>query len=185
MIPYSLLKRTDINLIDKVVFRHIWGFGRQGCYQANETIAKLFGIGASTVSRGVNKLYYMGTLYLKGQGKSRHVWAISNPEVIAEIMLPYKGTEIPKAMLRHYPEKAHLKPNQIGKDICSNRQDIIINKNKNKNNIKAMPSPLPAQGQSQTLHIYYCGESPIPIEPQRIWINFETCRIEQKARLAI
>ncbi|MHC4479069.1 MAG: helix-turn-helix domain-containing protein [Planctomycetota bacterium] len=187
MLPYSLLGRRDITLATKCIFRHIYGWGLEGCWQSNETIAKILGIGASTVSHSVNKLHKMGVVYLYVNGTYRRAWAVSNPEVREVRKLCCRGAEIPKAMLRYTPPEA-VQIGQLasknGQQSCPNRQDIKIVKNQDKNT-HAPPTPLPAKGQASAVLEYHCGESPIPIPIRRTWWKFQQCQQDQRARLGI
>jgi hypothetical protein len=86
------------------------------------------------------------------------------------------------------PNHATFAINQAENDMITTqilRTTIQDTKQETNKTTTTMPSPSPAKGQAQALHIHFCGESPIPIERHKVWVNFEKCRIEQKSRLAV
>jgi hypothetical protein len=95
-------------LAAKCIFRHIYGWGLEGCYESNATIAQKLGIGASTVSHSVSELHKMGVLYVYTVGTYRRAWAVSHPAVQAASTLHCRGAEISKSRLKYRPPEAVL-----------------------------------------------------------------------------
>jgi len=157
-VPNHILNLRGIGGDAKLLLAHIYSFGEKGCWQSNETLAKIFMTTASTVSRWVTKISKY--LYIKcPKGYYRTMWSKSHPEVQAAVRLHYRGREIPKP--------AESCPLDLSKNAESVTQKCVSDLSKsairltqkcattNNNTIKetiidttAPPAPLPAGGQA-------------------------------------
>lgn len=73
-IPYHILNIRALGLAEKVLLAHIYGFGKNGCWQSNETLADVFMTNPRTVRRWQS---FMG----KPENQGRR--AVEKPEIVA------------------------------------------------------------------------------------------------------
>jgi hypothetical protein len=153
---------------EKELYSHIYSFGRKGCWQNNETLAKMFYRRPRTITLWVMNLKKAGLIFwLHPKGYYRTLWAKAHPEVIAAQSLLYRNREIPKAVVISGQAKSTLLskklPSNIAKNCQVTSQENVIplgkkllqtNNTTKKDTIidtTATPSPLPAGGQASAL----------------------------------
>ena len=153
-VPYHILNIEGLGGYEKLLLAHIYSFGKKGCWQSNETLAKMYNTSPGTISRWISKIKKY--TYVKcPKGYYRTLWAKSHPEVIESIKLYYRGREISKSAsvnLRN-SEQEHTQKcvSDCSKSaIRLTQKCATTNKTTNKETITktiAPPSPLPAGGQ--------------------------------------
>jgi hypothetical protein len=160
-IPYHILNLQDIGLCEKVLLSHIFSFGEKGCYQSNETLAKIFMNSPSTISRWLANIRKY--LYVKcPKGYYRTFWAKSNPDVQIATKLYWRGKEIPKPAnfnKSDLTKSAQLLEQKCATDIIKNefrpvQKCATTNNNTIKETIRETttpPTPLPARGQASAV----------------------------------
>lgn len=80
-IPYSILNIGGLGLSEKVLLAYINGFGRQGCYQSNATLAKVFFTNTKQIQRWVKRIHNYITVKCP-HGYYRTMWVKGNSDVI-------------------------------------------------------------------------------------------------------
>ena len=79
-VVYSVLARTDINDSEKLQLAHIWSYGATGCWETNETMARMFNVTARQVTTRIGRLKKVGCLlWLHGKNYHRTLWAREHP----------------------------------------------------------------------------------------------------------
>lgn len=120
-IPYDILRRADISLVDKVVYAHIFGFGLRGCWASNASIGQAICVSPNTVSRSVVRLYKTGAIYVhNGESFYRTMWAVSHPAVADAMFLPYQHNNIGKHQAMYNGQKDSSLLHQNGEVACQN-----------------------------------------------------------------
>ena len=154
-VPYHILNIDEISLSEKVLLSHIYSFGEKGCWQSNETIARIFNTSPCTVSRWIKKI--KKHLYIKcPKGYHRTLWAKSHPRVREAVKLRYRGSDIPKKEIPDISKNAKelqekCKCDLSKSEISLTQKCVTINNTTNKEiiiNTIEPPAPLPAGGQS-------------------------------------
>ena len=96
-VPYSSLRRHDLNWVENLLLCHIRGYGLKGCWESNQSIARTFGVSARQVTTWIAHLKSAGCLlFLHGRNYHRHLWARHHPDVTKARYLPYRNGLIPK-----------------------------------------------------------------------------------------
>ena len=154
-VPYHILNLDAISLPEKILLAHIYSFGKKGCWQSNNTLAKIFNTSPGTVSRWITKIKKY--LYVKcPKGYHRTLWAKSHPDVREAAKLRYRGRNILKnntAGIRKN-DKDHEKKRESDLRkfaIPLTQKCATTNNTTNKETIKDTiepPSPLLAGGQA-------------------------------------
>jgi transposase len=166
-VPYHILNMTGIGLSQKVLYAHIYSYGVKGCWEANDTLAKMFFVGERTITDWVTKLKKAGCIWwLHPKGRYRTFWAKSHPDVKSAKTLLYMDEEISKEAVISGHAKVLLGRNLPGgiEETCgaTRKNDRIQvgrnllhtnNTTKKDTNRKttATPPPLPAGGQAPAL----------------------------------
>jgi hypothetical protein len=95
MLPYHILNLRGLSLSEKVLLSHIYSFGDKGCWQSNETIARIYMICRRTVSIWLANLVKLELVQVKSaKGYYRTMWAKSHPKVKDAARLWYKSEQI-------------------------------------------------------------------------------------------
>ncbi len=103
-IPSSIL-----DPLGKIIFAHIYSFGKKGCFQSNETIAKLFAVSIRPISDRIANMKEGNLVYVMSpKSPFRTVWAKSHPDVQKAVYLPYRTCKIPKSELETGQETSKL-----------------------------------------------------------------------------
>ena len=150
--PAHILNLTQIGLCEKVLLAHIYSFGEKGCWQSNETMAQIFMVSASTISRWLARIKRF--VHVKHpQGYCRTLWAKSHPDVIEAVRC---GAELGRANAADHSKSAQAPAQNCAADqiksaisvtqTCATTNNHTITETK-KDTI-ASPSPLPARGQA-------------------------------------
>ncbi len=96
-IPYHILNIRDLGLAEKVLLSHIYSFGKKGCWQSNETLARIFMTKPRTVRRWLAKIVDADCVQIKSpKGYYRTIWVRSHPDVRSMAKLHYRGKSISK-----------------------------------------------------------------------------------------
>jgi len=94
-IPYHILNIRDLGLAEKVLLAHIYSFGKKGCWQSNETLAKVFMTTPRTVRRWLAKIVEAGCVQIKSpKGYYRTIWARSHQDVRSMPERHYRGRDV-------------------------------------------------------------------------------------------
>ena len=155
----QILNIRELNSSEKILLAHFDSFGEKGCYQSNDTLAKLFMTKPRTIRGRIAKIKTGGFVYVKNpKGYYRTIWVKSNPEVMAAVKLWYRGKQIDK------PKEGGQKlPTKAAKTGHPSRQKDVFRHGKNlpttytdtctetKKETMATPTPLPAGGQAPAL----------------------------------
>ncbi len=162
-VPYNVLKAKGLEFGAKILYCHIYSFGKQGCYQTNAQLADIFAVNPRTISRWISSLKKVKSLLFIFPGSSERVlWAKKHPKVRSAKTLPYRDVELSKEdiVLGKY-EKCQRRQNvHGGNTYCHGNTDKngmvtttncpATNKSTTLNTI-AMPAPSPAGGQASAL----------------------------------
>ena len=101
------IPRSVLDHLGTKVFAHIYSFGEKGCYQSNETMAKMFWVTARTISRRITAIKKADLVHVKcPKGYYRTLWAKSHPDVQAAVKLWYRGKELSKTGLESGQKRA-------------------------------------------------------------------------------
>jgi len=166
--PYHILNMDKLGLGEKLLYAHIYSYGRKGCWQANETIGQMFRVCERTVTTWVANLKKAGCiLWAHPKGRYRTIWARTHPDVKAARKLLYMGQEISKDAVitgqagRILPGRNLPGPveencrvtrqfdcNQPGRNLLHTNNTTKKDTTKK---TKAAPAPLPAGGQAPAL----------------------------------
>jgi len=147
---------------------HIYSFGRNGCWEGNDTLGKIFFVTGRTISTWIANLKKAGCiLWVHPKGRYRTIWAKSHPDVKTATTLLYMGEEISKeAVVTGHAAQILLRKNLRGgieetflpttKDDCNQvGRNLLHTNNTTYKDINkettATPSPLPAGGQAPAL----------------------------------
>jgi hypothetical protein len=168
LMPNHVLNNSELGKGEQELYSHIYSFGRKGCWQNNETLAKMFHRRPRTITLWVMNLKKSGLIFwLHPKGYYRTFWAKLHPDVIAAQSLPYRDGEISKAAVISGQTKSTLLskklPSNIAKNCAVSAQENVIplskkllqtNNTTKKDTIRdttATPTPLPAGGQASAL----------------------------------
>jgi len=80
-IPYSIFNIGGVGLSEKMFLGYINSFGRKGCWQSNQTLAKVFFTNTRQITRWIKRLHKYITVKCP-HGYYRTVWVKDNPDVI-------------------------------------------------------------------------------------------------------
>ncbi len=167
-IPNHILNLPGLTEGQMMLLAHIYSFGRKGCWESNETLAKSFRRSPRTISLWIGRLKERRLLFwLHPKGYYRTLWAKSHPDVQATQSLPYRGREIPKASIISGQLESTPLRNRLPSDCATGcavtaqgdgiplRNRLPQTKNTTKRDTpegtEATPSPLPAGGQAPAL----------------------------------
>lgn len=96
-VPYHILNIRDLGFAEKMLLAHIYSFGEKGCWQSNETLAKIFMTKPRTVRRWLAKIVDADCVLIKSpKGYYRTIWARSHPDVRSIAELHYRGKAVSK-----------------------------------------------------------------------------------------
>ncbi len=162
------IPRTVLDHLGKQILAHIYSFGEKGCFQSNETMAKIFMVSARTISRRITAIKKADLVYIKcPKGYHRTIWVKSHPDVQSAAKIWYRNKEIPKKQLESgRKQSASLRQNcpsqldRTGEVTATNgvfplgqnclTTNTVTYKETNENT-KAADLPLPAGGQASQL----------------------------------
>jgi hypothetical protein len=137
-----------------VLLAHIYSFGQKGCWQSNDTLAKIFMISPRTIKRWLAKIIRADLVQVKSpKGYYRTIWAKSHPDVRAAVELYYRGKKIDNQQGQNCPTRRDKSGPVSGPDrvLPLGRKWPTINNTTKKDTTSqttAPPSPLPAGGQA-------------------------------------
>jgi hypothetical protein len=110
LIPYEVWNMPDLDWAEKALLAHIWSFGRKGCFQSNETLAKVMFSTPRTVSRWITKLKRGKYVYWRRPRSSdRTMWAAGHPGVKNNLSLIFRGEMVLKSTVT-YENEQELQP---------------------------------------------------------------------------
>lgn len=128
--PYHILNLPALELSEKVLLAHIYSFGEKGCWQSNETLAKMFMTSQRTISRYIAKLKPF--IYVKKpKGYFRTIWAKSYYDKSGEHQRQNQHSDCDKKCFR-------LRQKCLTTNINTIKE--------NYKDITATPPPLPSKG---------------------------------------
>ena len=109
--PMHIVADSELNSNCKLLLIYIYSFGAKGCWQSNETLAKIFCTTPKSISRWVSQIKKY--LYIKcPKGYYRTFWAKSHPDVQENFKLLYRGKEIDKPTQNALPKNVHQRTQQ-------------------------------------------------------------------------
>ncbi len=167
-IPNHIRNVSTLGYGAKELLAHIYSFGRNGCWQSNETLGKMFYRSTRTITDWIAKLKKgRRILWVSGKGYYRTLYAKTHPDVKSAQTLVYRGKEIPKSkVISGQTESTQLSrkpPSELEENCQVTSQKSVIPlsrklphtinptmKETTKSTI-APPSPLPAGGQAPAL----------------------------------
>jgi hypothetical protein len=155
----QILNIWELNDSEKILLAHFDSFGDKGCYQSNETLAKLFMTTPRTIRKRIAKIRAGDFIYIKSpKGYYRTIWVKTNPEVMAAVKLWYREKQIDKPR-----EGGRKLPTKVEKSCLPSRKKDVFRRGKNlpttnteiytetKKETMATPLPLPAGGEAPAL----------------------------------
>ena len=153
-IPYHILNLSGIALAQKVLLSHIYSFAAKGCWQSNETLAKIFMVNPFTISRWLSSIRKY--LMVKNpKGYSRTMWASSHPDVKLASSAHKTDKHNPVRLNKFVKEPQQNQQGNLGKSaiLLQQKPQTTNNKTNRETNraTKAPPSPLPAGGQASAV----------------------------------
>ena len=81
-VPYVVLKSKKAKLGAKILYCHIYSFGRKGCFQTNDQLARILGVDSRTISRWIKCLKKLNALiFIFPNNPERVLWAKDHPKV--------------------------------------------------------------------------------------------------------
>ena len=133
-----------------MLLAHIYGFGTKGCYQSNQTLAKIFMVSPCTISRWIAGLGEY--LYFKSpKGYYRTLWAKCHPAVADKSFFASKqDKKRPVNLGKSADSVERNRGSDLSKPAAGLRRDCATTNNKtNKETTKATTPPpsLAAGGQ--------------------------------------
>jgi hypothetical protein len=159
-IPYHILNIGGLGLSEKVLLAHIFSFGKKGCWQSNETLAKNFFTTTRTIQRWLRRIHKHIQIKCPN-GYYRTIWAKSHPEVRDGIKEWYKRQNEKKAKKAASPttdmSHTHDKNDTLSMTNLSSkgRQECRTINNSTIKEIRedttAQPAPLPAIRQASAV----------------------------------
>ncbi len=165
--PDHIRNIPELGFGDKELLAHIYSFGRNGCWQKNETLGKMFFRSTRTISDWVTKLKKgRHILWKSGKGYYRTFYAKTHPDVKSAQTLIYRGREIAKSEVVSGQAKStqvsRKLPSELEGNCEATSQKAVIPVSRklphtNNTTIKettkntATPMPLPAGGQAPAL----------------------------------
>jgi hypothetical protein len=159
MLPYHILNLRGLSIGEKVLLSHIYSFGDKGCWQSNETIARIYMICRRTVSIWLANLVKLELVQVKSaKGYYRTIWAKSHPKVKDAARLWYKseqiGNPITQTSAKSSPEVGKNLHSQCAKSRIRPRKNLRTTNNTTitETNIDtiAPPSPSPRSCGAQS-----------------------------------
>jgi hypothetical protein len=151
-----------------MLLAHVYSFGHKGCWEKNETLARMFNVTPRSISLWIGTLKkHRLLLWLHPKGYYRTLWAKSHPDVQAAERLPYRGREIARSsIISGQPASTPLRnglPSDCETDCAVTAQRSVVplrnllpqtnntTKRDTSSRTEATPSPLPAGGQAPAL----------------------------------
>ena len=168
-IPNHIRNISTLGYGAKELLAHIYSFGRNGCWQKNETLGKMFYRSTRTITDWIAELKKgRHILWVSGKGYYRTFYAKTHPDVKSAQTLVYRGKEIPKSkVVSGQTESTQLRrklPSGLEENCQVTSQKSVIplsrkplhtnnitKKETTKKTFDATPTPLPAGGQAPAL----------------------------------
>jgi len=150
-IPNKILNipRNDIKELGKMVFAHIYSFGKKGCWQSNNTIAKMFQVSDRAITKVISDMKEADLVHIKNpKGYFRTIWAKNHPDVIKAVKVWHTSGKDRKKLLSKLAENGKMTTQNIEAGL--GKEHPTTNKG-TKKETKAVTLPLPAGGQASQL----------------------------------
>ncbi len=153
--PYSIFNMPDLKQREKTLLAYIYGFGENGCWQSNRTLARVFFCNPRTIQRSLRSLgKYLSVKCPKGH--YRTMWAKDHPDVKAGMQKWMKDQA-------ERQDNSRQKQSIVVRQFCRTTHDktVVLPHDKTVALLRTLglskklapPTPLPAYGQaSAVLH---------------------------------